>query len=881
MSGSMLRFDQPIHILRRFALAGLGCVLLASVPSAYAGVEITNAPSYSGDCFEGYFGLGSPTPTKTAYVYVTYTDPNGNQSGPNQIASATNASDMSQWWNYYAGDPGDYDFQYWYSDSNNGGDPNYVCDVGTYHLDAPPPSVSNDSATGTVTGNFGYYINGNNNPTSYDASNLPPGLSVDNSSGYISGVPTTVGTWTCPISASNDTGTGSATLTIRINPAVPPSIVVQPTSQSPSTIRALATGDNFTIGLMQDGAVWALGYNGFGQLGDGTTDWHFTPSPVIGVPGALAVAGGGNHALFLANNGVVWSCGYNGYGQLGDGTTTDRHAPVTVSGLSGVVAIAAGEQHSLALKSDGTVWSWGYNGNAALGDGTYTSRLIPVRVANLTGVVAIAAGEYNSYAIRNDGTLWAWGANGYGQLGDGTTTTRTAPIQVLGLSNVKAVAAGYSYAVAVKSDGTVWSWGCNWNGQLGDGTTNQRNTPYQLGGFSTATSVACGSGHTLVRTNDGSVWACGYNSWGQIGDGTTYQRNSMVRVVGLSSAASVSAGWGFSMGLKSDGTVWGWGYNSYGNIGDGTGSYRLTPTQAIGLSDCAFTVLATADPAPTYQWQRKPAGQTAFSNLTNTSTYSGATTAALHVVAPSSVMNGDQFRCIVTNTVGTVTTTATTLVLGVPTLSIVGGNNQGGLPSQFNSQPFDVAVWNAAGVQPLIGTSVTFTVQSGGGLLATTNTGSPNLVSSLTLTTDLDGTAQAYYQQPGSVGITSQILASSGGGQVTFTTQSVATLPTPSAPPGLHTGATAPGSITFSWGASTPSGSPLAGYYVFRNGVQLNGQPLIGTTYTDTGVSGGTTYTYTVKAVDTSGAQSVAATLNVTAPAYSTSGSFDVFTPTP
>ena len=40
-------------------------------------------------------------------------------------------------------------------------------------------------------------------------------------------------------------------------------------------------------------------------------------------------------------------------------------------------------------------------------------------------------------------------------------------------------------------------------------------------------------------------------------------------------------------------------------------------------------------------------------------------------------------------------------------------------------------------------------------------------------------------------------------------------------------------------------------------------------------------YTYTVKAVDSSGNLSTAATLNVSAPALSTSGTFDVFTPTP
>ena len=64
--------------------------------------------------------------------------------------------------------------------------------------------------------------------------------------------------------------------------------------------------------------------------------------------------------------------GYNGDGELGDGTTTndDTNLPEQIV-ASNVMAIAAGQYHSLFLKTDGSLWAMGYNGYGELGDGTY------------------------------------------------------------------------------------------------------------------------------------------------------------------------------------------------------------------------------------------------------------------------------------------------------------------------------------------------------------------------------------------------------------------------------------------------------------------------------------------------------------------------------
>jgi len=387
-------------------------------------------------------------------------------------------------------------------------------------------------------------------------------------------------------------------------------------------ILAIAAGSDHSLAIKSDGSVWAWGYNGNGQLGDGTDTDRYTPVQVSGLSGVVAVAAGSNHSLAVKDDGSVWAWGNNYYGQLGDGTWIDRDAPVQVSGLSGVVAVAAGSYHSLAVKDDGSVWAWGYNGDGQLGDGTWIDRDAPVQVSGLSGVVAVAARSYHSLAVKDDGSVWAWGNNYWGQLGDGTTTMRNTPVQAAGLSSVVAVATGRYHSLALKDDGSVWAWGNNLYGQLGDGTTANSMTPVQAAGLSGVVAVAAGYSHSLAVKDDGSVWAWGNNGYGQLGDGTTTMRNTPVQVSGLSGAAAIAAGYSHSLAVIGDGSVWAWGANDEGGqLGDGTTINRYTPVAVVqfvqigtlsgvvAVAAGSYHSLAVKDDGSVWAWGDNGSGQ--------------------------------------------------------------------------------------------------------------------------------------------------------------------------------------------------------------------------------------------------------------------------------
>jgi hypothetical protein len=91
-----------------------------------------------------------------------------------------------------------------------------------------PVITSATSASATVNEPFSYQITATQGPTSYGASGLPAGVTVDTSTGLISGTPLVAGTSVVTISASNAIGTGTDTLTLSTEedpePTAPPLI---------------------------------------------------------------------------------------------------------------------------------------------------------------------------------------------------------------------------------------------------------------------------------------------------------------------------------------------------------------------------------------------------------------------------------------------------------------------------------------------------------------------------------------------------------------------------------------------------------------------------------------------------------------------------------
>ncbi len=104
----------------------------------------------------------------------------------------------------------------------------------------------------------------------------------------------------------------------------------------------ITAGGNFFAALKANGEIWTWGYNGYGQLGttDKTSKLKPTKTNIYDSSDntqkiyAIDVASGNNHTVVLKSDGTVWASGYNGYGQLGNGTTTNSNEFVQVKRLN-------------------------------------------------------------------------------------------------------------------------------------------------------------------------------------------------------------------------------------------------------------------------------------------------------------------------------------------------------------------------------------------------------------------------------------------------------------------------------------------------------------------------------------------------------------------
>ena len=301
-------------------------------------------------------------------------------------------------------------------------------------------------------------------------------------------------------------------------------------------------GYRFTVSLKQDKSVWTWGQNTYGQLGLGDNVDYNKPQEVkvLSDKEIVDVKAGYYHTVALTKDGEVYSWGYNGYGQLGNGTTNNSSTPEKIKGLSNIVKIDAYKYMTIALDANGAVYVCG-QGFAKVPTLASTDKKVIDIAGNLIlaenrrayninsntpygkDLIKIAAGENHYLGLNANGEIYAWGTNKYGQLGTANNTSSNIPAKVVNiegtgaLSNIVEISAGDNYSIVSDKDGNVYTFG--YNGSYRAANSKNTNIPFKITENVGKTELIAASegGHSVIADWDGFVYTVGWNSSGQLG----------------------------------------------------------------------------------------------------------------------------------------------------------------------------------------------------------------------------------------------------------------------------------------------------------------------------------------------------------------------------
>lgn len=314
----------------------------------------------------------------------------------------------------------------------------------------------------------------------------------------------------------------------------------------------VVSGEDFGIGLKEDGTVWIWGYDDSGLA------YSNIPASTNILATYKDVDAGANFAVALRSNGTVWVIGDNSYGQLGQGNTVAKPKFIQVEGLEDIVQVVAGDTHTVTVDSYGIVYGWGSNAKGELGAENINQDTTTPTIISIPNekVMQISAGKNQTAFVTNSGKVYGMGSflNGYVKDTNGVIIEDAVKVEVgngyllilrqdgsiykyqIGiLTRVSGVQDAIDISVLNKTnmyqslDEKAYTWGVNTSGQCGTNSISSGIALPTLVAENGENVFRIGSGYnnTFTILNTGFVYGAGTNLNGELGNGTSQDANSI------------------------------------------------------------------------------------------------------------------------------------------------------------------------------------------------------------------------------------------------------------------------------------------------------------------------------------------------------------------
>ncbi|CAO1435526.1 unnamed protein product [Diamesa tonsa] len=300
-----------------------------------------------------------------------------------------------------------------------------------------------------------------------------------------------------------------------------PAPIVLPKQCENDKLQAIvaAAGRAHTVVLMDNGTVFTLGNNSYGQCGRkvieeekyaGSSLIHKVDAEVLQNKKVVDVTCGQDHTMLITDCGTVFSCGWGADGQTGLNHYKNQDVLKCVEGEiknEKIIKISCAADCVLALNKNGDVFGWG---NSEYGQLSQEQQInVPLNLKFLKGlgkIVDVSSGGSFCAVLNENGDVFVWG---FGLLGLGpqegySKEPKQIPPMLFGRNSfnegnrVVSIKCGINHLGAINTDHDLFMWGRNKFGCLGLGHQKDQYFPYKSQVGAKVENFFCGVDHNIA-----------------------------------------------------------------------------------------------------------------------------------------------------------------------------------------------------------------------------------------------------------------------------------------------------------------------------------------------------------------------------------------------
>lgn len=337
-------------------------------------------------------------------------------------------------------------------------------------------------------------------------------------------------------------------------------VVVETEHFEVEDIKDISCGALHILFLLNNGDVYGVGNDEYGQLGLGKKKKNGIISKLPFDEPVKQISCGDTHSALLTNDNRIYYTGTLDHpDQLNESLCAKEFAPLELPEDVTPAQIACGYKRIYFVCSEGNLFGLGNNKDGVLGCNLSDRFLASFKKAKFSKKVReIACGKDHTVVLGKDGKVYGIGSDSFGQIGLLRRRKYSVPslIPTLEKKQISKIRAGSRHSVFISlAKQSVFVTGKNDQGQLGVGHIRDCTQPTQVFHYRFAKNASivdaqCASTNTFFISSDDKVYGCGKNDWGQLGTGGFLKPFQPSEVKGSSGTERIFCGRNYALFIR-------------------------------------------------------------------------------------------------------------------------------------------------------------------------------------------------------------------------------------------------------------------------------------------------------------------------------------------